>query len=495
MKIKLKELVNNTNSNDLNQIIPKKEQQNYIQEILKILNETDPSLELSEKLKSISENPSIVNNILHSITEEEIEKMLYILMGKKEIDFEQFEKMEPLINMGDSFCTIISYALIKNENYRKKFIPLIIEKLGKQKLIVLDATNEGVYINKINNKSYLISILENVNSFVPLNKQNIKKLLSVCSKYDAKKNSWEEDIYGKLMKFLKNIRISDEELQNIWKNLLFREFEGNSYCALTDFEIIDEFNKILDTFPNLLTNDEIQEILLFYFDKYDLNNIEMRSSSSTERKLLTFSENIIELRPEIFDKSYFEDLSRWSSWKENLVYLLDSNNTDFKNIFLKTLFPYLGTYECNKIKIKHIRDLDRLLELSNDANGSNILKLLSMENNISFFGRYSIKTLKQLYKNFGKEPSKDQKTALWIFPKDDWNNALYYQNDFLDELIDKNYFISIVEVENELEFKSWTLLMKNRNNKKFDAIIINGHGTSTSIQFGDKNNEKKLQTN
>ena len=450
--IKLQNIIPNKIENLLHKPIENLTKTEFNQ-IIESIDFSKITLKISEKLKDIAlKKPEFFNP-------EHIELFLFYF-DKNEDILKDIDKNEKISKIADNFEGIITHIILNNKNTIKG-IPNIIDR-----------------IENSNNKIYLTSIIKNIAEENPnlLSIENILKISNLFKISFKKEQSINDSIYtGTLKSIIKHCSEVHEQYIQIWKDLLIFELEATEKNTKN---ILKELLVIAKKDPEIFNGEDILRIhSLSGRDFYPKNKDERLINLITE-----FFETIINTKGmnEIWER-LFEDLNTLN------VEIFKSSEI-FKKYILNNLFPFRTL---SNVKFEHISDIYRLIELSKRPNGDGIVSTLSVENNISFFGRYSINTLEYLYSNFRKKPSKNQKTALWIFPKEDDNHAFYYDNKFIDEIIKNNYHISIIEVGNEREFKDWSLLMERKNGKNFDVLVLSGHGTIESIQLGKGESEKE----
>ncbi len=111
---------------------------------------------------------------------------------------------------------------------------------------------------------------------------------------------------------------------------------------------------------------------------------------------------------------------------------------------------------------------------------------------IEFFERFNPKILENIYlSSTGK--IKTNKTALVILNKNDWNGAFLHHQQIYESLIDKGYSLIACEAKDENEVADRYFgnghLVASKEGKKYDLVILGGHGSPASINFGSGGGE------
>ena len=119
---------------------------------------------------------------------------------------------------------------------------------------------------------------------------------------------------------------------------------------------------------------------------------------------------------------------------------------------------------------------------------------------ITDFGRYPAELLLKQKKEF---ENLENPYGVIIFPRNDWNGAFYSDNnalgDFLKEL-DGKFCLRVFECESKMDIARALVTSNQRYNPdngkghKISLLILGGHGTENSIQFGGKDERHSLTT-
>jgi hypothetical protein len=112
---------------------------------------------------------------------------------------------------------------------------------------------------------------------------------------------------------------------------------------------------------------------------------------------------------------------------------------------------------------------------------------------IEFYERYDPDILENVYRTAtDKGFSKGKKIAMVVLNKNDWNGAFGDHSQIYRSLVENNYALVICEAGNEREvvarlFGQGVDRVENANavsGRKYDFLILGGHGDPASIDFG-----------
>lgn len=138
-------------------------------------------------------------------------------------------------------------------------------------------------------------------------------------------------------------------------------------------------------------------------------------------------------------------------------------------------------------------NLMRLGEIESEVPG--IAKFLYQEYGIADFGRYPKEMLIKQYK---EKDVTNKPYGVIIYPRTDWNGAFYHDIDKFTELLKQlkgEFLLRVAECESKIDIarvlinfdKKYNL--PNGDGQKISLLILGGHGSETSIQFGWKSDE------
>ncbi len=174
----------------------------------------------------------------------------------------------------------------------------------------------------------------------------------------------------------------------------------------------------------------------------------------------------------------------YSAWKEGSSRVRrayprpDPRTTDFKKVIL--------------VNLKKIQEVE--------TENPGTCRFLYDEFNIADFGRYPTKLLLKQREEFD---SLKNPYGVIIFPRADWNSAFYAKNDALEGLhgqLKGEFTLRFAECEGKVDVVR--MLQKfdklynpsDGSGHKISLLILGGHGTENSIQFGGGGKKHELYT-
>jgi hypothetical protein len=139
------------------------------------------------------------------------------------------------------------------------------------------------------------------------------------------------------------------------------------------------------------------------------------------------------------------------------------------------------------------RDAHSLIELEKARPG--ITKFLKDKFGIMDFGRYPTKVLIDQYDQFEDDT---KPYGLILYPRSDWNGSFHYNPSIVASLADQaaalGYRLKIAEVNSLIDATRILLMLKKKYpNHKISFAMVGGHGTKTSIEFGEDDGLGKLE--
>ncbi|MFA6552678.1 MAG: hypothetical protein WCT19_04240 [Candidatus Paceibacterota bacterium] len=186
---------------------------------------------------------------------------------------------------------------------------------------------------------------------------------------------------------------------------------------------------------------------------------------------------------------------------------LESYGLEFINPFLeKVRLPkteILASWKvsrgANKTEYAVYQNLKTIIDLEKIRPGAS--EFLYDEFGIADFGRYPVELLMMQVDEF---ESLDLPYGVIIYPRNDWNGAFYEDKDVLKDFMEElqgQFSLRVAECESKMDIARILIKLNKHYNPddgmghKISLLILGGHGTEDSIQFGGRDERHSLFMN